>query len=93
MSRPASPDWNDLDTEMHNTLSIHVDIADAATREEADRFMDELCEWIGAWMEANPDRGTWDPFVHSHTQSCEESDHCYGPGSWAAKRIAAEVSR
>ena len=82
-----------MSDDLRNTLSIHIDIDQAATRDEADAFFDALGEWVGEWMEANPQRGEWDPFVMSHTDSCEDSDHCHGPGSWVERRIAARALR
>ena len=62
-------------------MTIHVSIAEEATQEEAEKLFDDMAQWLGKWMEEHHDRGPWDPFMYSHTQACEDSDHCYGPGS------------
>ena len=79
--------------ELRNLRSIHIDIPDDAPPEEAQAFDDALADFVALWMEGNPGRGAWDPFMYSHTEACEHSDHCYGPGSNEERRIKAEALR
>ena len=80
------------DEPMRDRTTIHISIHEAATSDEAEAFFDDLGEWVGAWMEARP-AIQWEPFVWSHTESCDDSDHCHGPGSWVERRIAARTLR
>ena len=74
---------------LRNMITIHIDLPEEATAEQADQFFEALASWVGLWMDNHPDRGGWDPFVHSHTKACEHSDHCYGPGSKGERDILA----
>jgi len=76
-----------MSDDLKNRATIHISIPEEATAEQAEAFFEELAEEIGNWMEATPDRGAWDPFLYMHTQACEDSDHCYGPGSRAEAEI------
>lgn len=80
-------------SEPRDRMTVHISIDEAATRDEAEAFFNDLACWVGEWMEAHPERGAWDPFVSAHTDSCDDSDHCHGPGSWVERHIAARALR
>lgn len=71
------------DESPQNRITIHVDVPIEATPREAARFEQALAKFAYAWK-----RGRWDPFISSHAEACEHSDHCQGPGSNVEKRAA-----
>jgi hypothetical protein len=77
-----------MSDEVRDLRTIHLSIPDDATPEDADVFEDALADFVQA-----PGPRPWDPFMHSHTEACEHSDHCYGPGSKAERAAMAKALR
>lgn len=72
-----------MSEEIRNHTTIHIDIPAEADPDEAEYVIEEIAKHA---LEVEI-KGDWDPFVHWHTEACEHSDHCYGPGSNVEARI------
>jgi len=69
--------------EIRNYKTIHIDVPIEADPDEAEWLIEEIAAHA---LDLKP-KGDWDPFVHWHTEACEHSDHCYGPGSRVEQEI------
>lgn len=73
--------------------TMHIEIPAEATPEEAEALKDAIVGLAYGETVGSDDPRTWDPFIHSHTGECEESDHCAGPGSYVSDMIIAKALR
>lgn len=73
--------------EIRNYKTIHIDIPIEADPDEAEYVIEEIAKHA---LEVEI-KGDWDPFVSWHTEACEHSDHCTGPGSRHATQIHDEA--
>ena len=65
------------DEDLKDRRVMHISIPIEATEEEATDFDIIVTDFVldsFVW-------GNWEPFIYSHPEACEDSDHCYGPGS------------
>ena len=76
-----------MSKDLPNHSTIHISIPQEADNDEAEWFLEEV-------IKATEDieiKGEWDPHTYWHTEACDDSDHCYGPGSRAEDRIHDET--
>ena len=75
-----------MSKDLPNHSTIHIAIPESATNDdEVEWFCEEVANAVGALNEEI--KGEWDPHMWWHTKACEDSDHCYGPGSNEEARI------
>ena len=75
------------DEDLKDRRVMHISIPIEATEEEAADFDIIVTNFVldsSVW-------GNWEPFIHSHSGACEDSDHCCGPGSFHASDIRADL--
>ena len=79
-----------MSKELPNRATIHIAIPESADNDdEVAWFFEELAEAVGGL--AQEIKGDWEPFMTMHGRACEDSDHCYGPGSNEEARIHDET--